>query len=166
MKFLMTNEKGTTLMELMIYLVISSLIIIAMTSYLVQATRARVALNDQHLVQNDSRVVLEKMTYSLRNAYDVSVSSDNQSVTVFSHNFDDPMRPIITTYIYQSGQLMYGQAIGVPPAEPSMTPLVSSQVVVQNVHFAKVSSSLQVTLALAKNNKTSEVVSTIAFRQK
>ena len=137
-----------------------------MTNFLVQTTGFRVGLNNQHLAQHETRVVMEKMTYSLRNAYDVQVAPDGKKVAIYSHNFDDPSQSIVTVYRAASQQLQYGQAIGSEPPEAALLPVVNDDILVQNINFTKISSSLQVDLTLMKKDKTSNINSTIAFRQK
>ena len=165
MKIMKRQPKGVTLMELMIYLGISTIVVLALTSYLVQATKARVEMNNQQFVQHNTRQALEKMTYALRNAYDVAVYQEGSAVDIYSYNFDDPAKPIIYTFKYKDQDLFYGQSVEVPPAEESLQQLTDDGVSVESVSFKKISSSLQVQLVMKKNERQATLNSTIAFRQ-
>lgn len=160
------NKNGVTLMELMIYLGISSIIALAMTSFLTNVTKQRVEISNQQIAQYNARQVLEKLTYSLRNAYEVEVNPDGTAVNIFSNNYDNPLQqPIISTYIYKNQKLYYGQSVINPPAEDTLLPITDEGLSVDNINFSQVSSSLKLQLVISKSGRQSGLDSTIAFRQ-
>ncbi|MFA6553596.1 MAG: hypothetical protein WCT27_04165 [Patescibacteria group bacterium] len=153
-------------MELLVYLGISSMVMLGSTLFLVQTTKIRLSSDNQKLTQHSSRLALEKMTLSLRNAYDVVVSADGTRATIYSYNFNDPGRPIVSVYCGRDGQLWYGQSFVIPPDDGALSPVIEAGVKVSTVQFNKVSASLHVRLNTVKNDRESSIESTIAFRQK
>jgi len=166
MKRSLQLQTGVTLMELLVYMGISSVVILGMMAFLVQTTKTRVSAESQHLAQHSARQALEQMTYSLRNAYDVVVNVDGTRAIIFSDNPDDAIQPIVTVYAIKDGQLVSAQAISVPPDDSSLQPVSGDGVIFTDVQFKKISASLQVTLGTVKNSRSSKIESTIAFRQR
>jgi Tfp pilus assembly protein PilV len=156
MRGIKKNQKGVTLMELLVYLGISALVILAMGTFMVNVTKARVLSNNQRLAQQNARLILEKMTYSLRNAYDVNVLSPAK-VEIKSYDYNDPNNPVSKTAVIerQADNLLYLDGWS----------LTEEGVSVTNVNFEKVSSSLQVSLTTEKNSQQASLSSTISFRQ-
>lgn len=161
------NQRGVTLMELLVYLGMSTIVALGLTAFLTTTTAARVQTSNQHLAQHNGRLVLEKLTHSLRNAYEVVVYNEGNSVDIYSYNFDEPAKPIVTTFSHDAGQslLLYGQALVSRPSTNSLVPLIEPTVIVDQVTFTPVSASLHVQLTLLKDNGQASLDSTIAFRQ-
>ncbi|MFA5051733.1 MAG: prepilin-type N-terminal cleavage/methylation domain-containing protein [Patescibacteria group bacterium] len=162
----MKSQAGATLIELLVYLGISSFVVLGSLLFLVQMTTARLATNDQKTAQQSARLAVEKMTYSLRNAYDVVVNADGTRVTIYSNDTAHPGQPVITVYGLRDGRLMYGQSLVVPPDDAELQPILNDNVEIADLQFKKISASLQVSLSTIKSNRQSSVESTIAFRQK
>lgn len=166
-KFPKLNKRGTTLMELMVYLGISSVVTLSLTMFLAQSTKQRVMTNDQQLAQYNARQVVEKMTYSLRNAYDVSIEAGGTRAVVYSYYYVDPANPddLITVYELDGGRMYYGQDINSVPGHSSLKQLTDEGVEVTSVSFKKILSSLKVDLSVSKGIGESDVSTTISFRQ-
>lgn len=153
-------------MELLVYLGISSFVVLGSLMFLTQMTTARLATDNQKLAQQGARLAVEKMTYSLRNAYDVVVSADGTRATIYANDTEHPGQAVVTVYTMEANRLVYGQSMVVPPDDAALQPVLNDDVTVTSLQFQKVSASLQISLSTEKNNGTSSVNSTIAFRQK
>ncbi|MFA6271732.1 MAG: hypothetical protein WC693_01305 [Patescibacteria group bacterium] len=161
------NQLGTTLMELMVYLGISSVVTLSLTMFLAQSTEQRVMTNNQQMAQHNARQVIEKMTYSLRNAYDVTIEAGGTRAIIYSYYYVDPANPdnLITVYELDGGKMYYGQNINSIPDHSSMKLLTDEDVDVTVVSFKKISSSLRINVNVEKGTGESSVSSTISFRQ-
>lgn len=157
--------RGVTLMELLVYLGISSFIVVALTSYLMNATRQRVLAMDQTIAQENARAVFAKMTYALRNSYAVAVSETPERVEITAENPGHPGQPIITVFQYNPliQSVEYGQAIGTPPI--AFQPLTDPAVTVRDLDFEGVSSAVIVRGTFLRGTREAHVESTIAYRQ-
>jgi type II secretory pathway component PulJ len=166
-KLFKLNQNGTTLMELMVYLGISSIVTLMLTMFLVNSTEQRVLTNDQQIAQYNARQVIEKMTYSLRNAYDVNIEAGGTKAVVYSYFYTNPGVPdnVITVYELNGGKIYYGQDINTIPGPSGMKLLTDENVNVSLVSFKKVSSSLRINLIVEKGVGESDINSTISFRQ-
>jgi Tfp pilus assembly protein PilE len=166
-KFFHLNNRGTTLMELMVYLGISSVVTLSLTMFLARSTEQRVMTNDQQTAQHNARQVIEKMTYSLRNAYSVDIQSGGTKAIIYSYYYDNLGVPqdVITVYELNGGKIYYGQDINLIPSPSNMKQLTDEGVNVTQASFKKISSSLQIILDVKKGTGESDVRSTISFRQ-
>ncbi|MFH1535058.1 MAG: hypothetical protein ABIF80_03670 [Patescibacteria group bacterium] len=166
-KLFKLNQNGTTLMELMVYLGISSVVTLMLTMFLVNSTEQRVMTNDQQIAQHNARQVIEKMTYSLRNAHDVNIEAGGTRAVIYSDYYDNLGVPqdVITVYELSSGKIYYGQDINLIPSPSSMKLLTDEDVNVSLIAFKKVSSSLRINLNVEKGLGESDINSTISFRQ-
>ncbi|MBU0612979.1 hypothetical protein KKB10_03090 [Patescibacteria group bacterium] len=154
-------------MELMVYLGISSVVTLMLTMFLVNSTEQRVMTNDQQIAQHNARQVIEKMTYSLRNAHDVNIEAGGTRAVIYSDYYDNLGVPqdVITVYELSSGKIYYGQDINLIPSPSSMKLLTDEDVNVSLIAFKKVSSSLRINLNVEKGLGESDINSTISFRQ-
>lgn len=166
MAYTTKNQSGVTLIELLVYLGLSSLIVLAMAGFLTRLATQRTTLADKALVEQSARTVLSRMTYAVRNAYDVVVYNDGTAVDIYSKNYSDPARPIVTTFLSDNGQLLYGQAENNPPGTSELLPVTDSQVSVAQLGFQRVSAAVVVDVTFVKNGRAIPLHSTIAFRQK
>jgi type II secretory pathway pseudopilin PulG len=166
-QLLKNNQHGTTLMELMVYLGISSIVTLSLTMFLVRSTDQRIMTNNQQAAQHNARQVIEKITYSLRNAYNVNIEAGGTRAIIYSYYYVDPTNPdnLITVYELSGGKVYYGQDINAIPDHSSMKLLTDEDVDVTAVSFKKISSSLRVNLNVEKGSGESEINSTISFRQ-
>ncbi|MFA6391143.1 MAG: hypothetical protein WCW66_00125 [Patescibacteria group bacterium] len=166
-KLFKLNQNGTTLMELMVYLGISSVVTLMLTMFLVNSTEQRVMTNDQQMAQHNARQVIEKMTYSLRNAYSVDVQASGTKAVIYSYYYTNPGIPdnVITVYELNGGKMYYGQDINTIPDPSGMKLLTDEDVNVSLVSFKKVSSSLRINLNVEKGEGKSDINSTVSFRQ-
>ncbi|MBU1951842.1 hypothetical protein KJ733_02930 [Patescibacteria group bacterium] len=151
----------------MVYLGISSVVTLMLTMFLVNSTEQRVMTNDQQIAQHNARQVIEKMTYSLRNAHDVNIEAGGTRAVIYSDYYDNLGVPqdVITVYELSSGKIYYGQDINLIPSPSSMKLLTDEDVNVSLIAFKKVSSSLRINLNVEKGLGESDINSTISFRQ-
>lgn len=160
------DRRGVTLLELLLYLGISSAVVLGMTGFLVRATRQRVVTMDQTIAQQNGRTVSALFTHALRNAYDVTVQSAPLSAVISSENPDNPGQTIVTVFRYDetAKTIEYGQAVGSPPVV--FIPLTDPSVAVENVSFERVSSALVLEARFTRGDRAASLASTIAFRQR
>jgi len=165
LKSIIKNQQGVTLMELLIYLAMSTVVVVGLSAVMTSTMQARVVSNSTKDAQQNARRVLENMTYSLRNAYQLDVAADGKSINIYSQNIDNPSEPYITTYKYDDSELLYAQAINELPAEDTFISLVDEGITVEDVFFNKIASSISVEFTTIKNNRKATINSTIAYRQ-
>lgn len=159
------QPRGFTLIELVVYLGLSSIVVVASTGYVAAATRVRVHTVQQQALQDDARSIIGNLSYTLRNAYRIDIVEAGARADVYAVDPDAPGHPIVTSYQLRDGVLRQGKSIDTPPAE--MILLNGSEVTVSAgpVPFAVVSSSLELRLSLAKGGVTVPVETTISYRQ-
>jgi len=164
-KNLIKNQRGLSLMELLVYLGISTIVVIGLSTVMTNTMSARVVSNNAKDAQQNARRVLENMTYSLRNAYQLDVSADGLSMNIYSQNIDNPSEPLVATYKYIDSQLLYAQAINELPSDDTFVSLVDDGILVEDVNFRKISSSINVKFTIIKSSREAKINSTIAYRQ-
>ncbi|PIS42928.1 MAG: hypothetical protein COT24_00830 [Candidatus Kerfeldbacteria bacterium CG08_land_8_20_14_0_20_40_16] len=167
MTLIRKNEKGITLAELVVYLGISGLVTLILTSFLVQSTKQRIETNNQQLAQHTTRQVLEKMSHSLRNAYDVDVLAGGDGINIYSKIYSisgDPQTEI-TTYRVIDEKIYYDETLGLLPDFSELKPITDEGIIVNAVQFRKISSSLKIEMQITKGNREATLDSTIFFRQ-
>lgn len=151
------HQDGTTLMELMVYLAISTVVILAMTTFVSALTRSRVALTNQSTAQAELRNVMERLTYAVRNSHAVSVTGARIDLTDESG--------MVTTFCACDGTMKSGQLMTFPPALSDLHTIIDSSVTVQSVSIDQISTSVRIRLTLAAAGQTATASSTIAYRQ-
>lgn len=155
------KPRGVTLVELLIYLGISSIVTLAMSAFLVTTVHQRTEVASQNAAQHETRRVLEQLTYGLRNAYSVDVRTGGSAVDVYS----DSTEPQVATYELSGDRLNFGQQATTPPPAETLQPITGTDMKVTEVRFTRVASSLQVHLVIMKGTHQSTINSTISFRQ-
>lgn len=160
-----TNQRGVTLMELLVYLGISSVVVLSMMTLMANVSKQRLERTQQNTAQQAARVAVDKMTYSLRNAYSVVVAADGKTLDIYSYNFTNPAQPIVTTYREQDSRLYVGQALTTPPPPADLRPATPPTVLLEQLSFREISSAVQVTIRCRNGTRTADVSSTISFRQ-
>ncbi|MBI5405185.1 MAG: prepilin-type N-terminal cleavage/methylation domain-containing protein [Candidatus Kerfeldbacteria bacterium] len=153
----LANQRGTTLMELMVYLAISTVVVLSMTTFVTALTKTRVRTTDQQIAQAEARNVIERMTHTIRNSRDVAVTGARIDAT------DET--GLVTSYCGCDGTIKSGQHMAFPPAGADLEPAIESGVQVDNFTLERLGSSVRVSLNFSKNGQSAALVSTIAFRQ-
>lgn len=164
MKRLPSHPKGITLVELLIYMGLSTLLVIGMVGFLIQTTHERTKLAAQQSVQQNARVVMGKMTTTIRNAYVIEVNEEGNEITAYSQNYEDLHSPIKTIYRAQGSDLAFERG-EVMAAAASQT-LLDSGVTLVSLHAEKIASSVRMTATFEKDGRRVTLSSTVAYRQK
>ncbi|MFA6099238.1 MAG: prepilin-type N-terminal cleavage/methylation domain-containing protein [Patescibacteria group bacterium] len=159
------NQRGVTLMELLIYLGISSVVVLTMMTLMANVSKQRLQRIQQNTAQQAARVAVDKMTYSIRNAYRVDISADGKTLDIYSTNFADLTKPIVTTYSELDNQLYTGQSLETPPQPENLQPATPPGVILEQLSFREISSAVQVSLRCRNGARNAEISSTISFRQ-
>lgn len=152
---------GVTLMELLVYLGMATVVVLVMTNFLVGFTRQLLVTRDQERVQQNARVVLEKLTHAGRNATSLTV---NGSCVTLQAAGTAPTR----VFSYDGATISYGEAL--PCGDPGLRPLIETGVAVSAVTFEPVlADGAPVALAVAatfrKGSREAAFRSTITLRQ-
>jgi len=151
------DQSGTTMMELVVYLSISVLVVLSMTTFVTALTKSRVETSEQQLLQDSARTVIERMTYAVRNSAQVAVSGSRLDATNESG--------IVWSFCGCDGTVKAGQANGAALPADSLEPLIDPTVALDQLVFETVGSSVVVQVQLSKNGRTASLNSTIAIRQ-
>ncbi len=158
------KASGYTLIELMMYMGISAVLVVGVVGFMIRTTQERTLLVSQNAVQQNSRVVMEKMTTSIRNAYQVDVNAAGTEITIYAKNYANPSEPIITIYQNQGQELSY--SVGNPTAAGPFFTILDGGIHVAQFHADTVASSVVLQATFEKNGKQASFSSTIAYRQK
>lgn len=152
---------GYTLIELLVYLGLSSLVMLLMTGFLVRVMGNKAIAATQTLLQENERTIFESMTTAIRNSYAVDVT-DGTRVVVKSH----PAGSTDTLYtIFQpDANHRFSMGQGASEADVVMSPITDDGI---SVLFSATAdtASLDVTLAAKKGTQSNAFTSTIAYRQ-
>ncbi len=155
---------GFTLVELVLYLGLSSIVILASSSFLTTATTVRVHTKQQQMVQSDVDAVSGKLSYTLRNAYRVDLVESGNRIDVYAHD-PDTTDTVVTSFRIHDGALTTGKNTTSPPADLYALTSVATTVAPGPVLFEVVSSSLKVSLICTQGSVTIPFESVYAFRQ-
>ena len=95
-KYNIKNQKGFSLIEMMVVVVILGLIVLGLVTFFTGGTKSWVAGQSQLAAQRNARQAIDRMVREIRESKNVTNGSDNISITVNIPNFDD--KGIITSY--------------------------------------------------------------------
>lgn len=157
----MTSRRGVTMVELLVYMALSGLVIMSMSTFVVNMFQARAVMATQAAVQDNARTVLSAMTVDIRQSY--SVVANGSVITISSHPAAAPSTTVYTRYELQGNRLMMGSST-VPTPIP-LQPMTEPDIEVTTFSVATVSSAVTIDLTLAKGNRQASLHSTVAYRQ-
>ena len=160
-----TSPHGITLVELLIYLGLSALVSVGLMGFMVRTAAQRSALANQQQAQRESRLLLERMSLALRNAYAVEISADGERIAIQSYDYGEVSQTMFTVFEKKDQSVYMGQRLNEIPTEEDLICFTSSEINVQQLQFLKVSSSVQFRTTMAADGHTASLSSTIAFRQ-
>ena len=95
-KYNIKNQKGFSLIEMMVVVVILGLIVLGLVTFFTGGTKSWVAGQSQLAAQRNARQAIDRMVREIRESKNVTNGSDNISITVNIPNFDD--KGIITSF--------------------------------------------------------------------
>ncbi len=159
----MKSGAGFTLIELVLYLGLSSIVVLASTSFLTAATKVRVHTKQQQNIQSEIDAVSGRLSYTLRNAYRVELDVPGTRIDVYAKDPSSP-DPIVTSFQVKDGALYTGKNSVTPAADLYMLTNAATSVTSLSP-FEVVSSSLKVMLSFTQGPVTVPFESVYAFRQ-
>jgi len=161
------EQGGTTIVELLVYLGVSTLVVMVMMSFTVGISQRRAMVNDQLLAQENGRLVAERMAYVLRNSYrqEVRVVGSTKQLIVTGLDPAQPTRDLITVFEFSDGTIKYAQASGAAPPSALFAPMIDRAVVVDAADVENVSAATVLRLTLRKGNQRVQLESTVGWRQ-
>ena len=128
--YILHSRRGFTILELLIFAAIFSIMSVAFLSALVSAIQVQVKQIAASEVNQQSQFLLATIQYYVQNSSLVELSSDTATTTLklrMSSSSTDPL------YIYLSGNVVYLKQTDSGAAEP----LTSARVTVSNLTFTK-----------------------------
>lgn len=161
----MKNQRGFTMIELVLYLGLSSFVVMIALSFLTTATKARVETKQKQELQSTVNAVSGSLSYALRNAYQVTVSPSGTRVDVYSHDPAAPLHPVVTTFFIQDGALMTGKAVDNPATVFYRLSDATVTITSPSVPFELISSSVKASLTFSEKDTSVPFDSVFAFRQ-
>lgn len=146
------NTKAFTLIELLLYVTISSLVILAITGFSWNLFLTRVRARTQQEVNQNLRLAADRISFEIRNA----TSINSVSASSISLNASESARTP-TVIDLSGGQIRLGQGSSGSCPSTSPCPLTSNLVNVSNLSFTNLSSNsaslhLRFSFTLFKNN--------------
>ncbi len=154
---------GYTLVELLVYLGLSSLVLLLMTGFLARVMGNKAIAATQTQLQENERTVFDAMTVAIRNSYEVTVENSGTKVIVKSHPEDSGLTTYTVFQVDAHQRLSMGQNEDFMLVDPQ--PITDDGIIVKAFSATVISSSLEVTLVIQKGTQTNAFTSTIAFRQ-
>jgi len=88
-KYNIKNQKGFSLIEMMVVVVILGLIVLGLVTFFTGGTKSWVAGQSQLKAQREARQAMDRMVREIREGNNVVTGSDDSSITVNIPNFDD-----------------------------------------------------------------------------
>jgi Tfp pilus assembly protein PilE len=126
----MQSRKGYTLVELLVFLAISTVAIIAFVGILVVVVRLQVQQSSAGSVQEESAALLQQLQYYVQNSSLVNIPIDTPTSTLSLRMSSSTLDPTTVT-VNGSGMMFLQQG------SATATPLTSSRVVVSNLSFVR-----------------------------
>lgn len=151
------QRPGATLMELIIYLAISGLVIVGAMNWLTNTLSARAATVRETALQENLHTVLDTMTVSIRNAYEVSFASG--ILTIKTHPANDRTQTTLTMYRVVDNRLQFG------PSADTLTSVTSSDVRMTTFDVVVAGPSATINLVGTNGVTTTRVATTVTTRQ-
>jgi prepilin-type N-terminal cleavage/methylation domain-containing protein len=96
--FYKQNQKGFSLIEMMVVVVILGVIILALVTFFTGGTKSWVAGQSQLKAQREARQAIDRMVREIREGNEIKSNSDSYSVTVYIPPF--PIEGIDERYVF------------------------------------------------------------------
>ena len=130
-------KSGFTLLEILVYIAVFSIIIAVLTSFIVWATHSNIKAQAMRETLNNVRDVMETMVYEIRNAQGVYLPTTTSSQLSLETILYLPVGET-STYI---DFFLCGNQICFKKEFQAPVPLTSSQVEIKNLSFSQISTS-------------------------
>ena len=96
--FYKQNQKGFSLIEMMVVVVILGVIVLALVTFFTGGTKSWVAGQSQLKAQREARQAIDRMVREIREGNEIMSNSDSYSVTVYIPPF--PLEGIAERYVF------------------------------------------------------------------
>jgi len=96
--FYKQNQKGLSLIEMMVVVVILGVIVLALVTFFTGGTKSWVAGQSQLKAQREARQAIDQMVREIREGNEIKSNSDSYSVTVYIPPF--PLEGIAEYYVF------------------------------------------------------------------
>jgi len=96
--FYKQNQKGFSLIEMMVVVVILGVIVLALVTFFTGGTKSWVAGQSQLKAQREARQAIDRMVREIREGNEIKSNSDSYSVTVYIPPF--PLEGIAEYYVF------------------------------------------------------------------
>ena len=96
--FYKQNQKGFSLIEMMVVVVILGVIVLALVTFFTGGTKSWVAGQSQLKAQREARQAIDRMVREIREGNEIKSNSDSYSVTVYIPPF--PLEGIAERYVF------------------------------------------------------------------
>ena len=96
--FYKQNQKGFSLIEMMVVVVILGVIVLALVTFFTGGTKSWVAGQSQLKAQREARQAIDRMVREIREGNEIKSNSDSYSVTVYIPPF--PLEGIDERYVF------------------------------------------------------------------
>jgi len=96
--FYKQNQKGFSLIEMMVVVVILGVIVLALVTFFTGGTKSWVAGQSQLKAQREARQAIDRMVREIREGNEIMSNSDSYSVTVYIPPF--PLEGIAEYYVF------------------------------------------------------------------
>ena len=126
----MQSRKGYTLVELLVFLAISAVALVAFIGILVVVVRIQVQQSSSGSVQQESAALLQQLQYYVQNSSLVNIPIDTPTSTLSLRMSSSTLDP--TTITVNGNGTVFLQE-----GSATSTPLTSSRVVVSNLSFVR-----------------------------
>ena len=81
-----SNERGLTLLELTVVVVLATIVMVGMVGFYLTSQATWIESSGQSLTQREGTFILERMTQHIRPAASATVSTGPTSITLFDHD--------------------------------------------------------------------------------
>lgn len=153
---------GFTMIELLVYLALTGMVVLTATSFLVKMLGTKAIAASATNLQENARTVMETVTVSLRNAYEVTPSGTG--LIIASHPSDSPSTKVYTRYDRVGDRVVVGTASSIDGI--TTQPLTNQDITAQVFQLTPISNAVDVMIVLKQGNQSTLLQSTIAYRQR
>ncbi len=126
-----TSRSGYTLIELLVFVAISAIAIVAFVGILIVVLRLQVGQSSSAEVQTDSTALLQQIQYYVQNASLVDIPMDTPTSTLLLRMGNGSVDPTTITLSSSTGMVYIQQGGGTPQ------PLTSNRIVISNLTFTR-----------------------------
>lgn len=160
---LLRNQKGLTIIELLVYLGLTVGIVTAASSFLVSITPVNRAIDSREKVTREMRHITDNLAFTIKNSYAVSVPS-SQELLLRTKKIGMP-GDLRTRYLLNGQTVLAGDMPNVEPPFEHLVPLHDTDVKITGLSFESIDSSVRITMTAIQGNETHSITTTVSPHQ-